>query len=78
MDTSDDKDMLMRQLAIFEFGCRNTLYLLFESLSESLSESLFESLSLSVYCLYQKRLAEKIPSRHLLVPVQQWKRQKKQ
>ena len=74
MDTSDDKDMLMRQLAIFEFGCRNTLYLLFESLSESL----FESLSLSVYCLYQKRLAEKIPSRHLLVPVQQWKRQKKQ
>ena len=64
MDTSDDKDMLMRQLAIFEFGCRNILYLLFESLY--------------IYCLYQKRLTEKIPSRHLLVQIQQRKRQKKQ
>ena len=64
MDTSDDKDMLMRQLAIFESGCRNILYLLFESLY--------------IYCLYQKRLTEKIPSRHLLVQIQQRKRQKKQ
>ena len=29
MDTSDDKDMLMRKLAIYEFGCRNILYLMF-------------------------------------------------
>ena len=44
MGTSDDKDMLMRKLAIYEFGCRNILYLMFESLS--------------IYCLYQKRLVE--------------------
>ena len=36
--------MLMRKWAIYEFGCRNILYLLFESLS--------------IYCLYQKRLVE--------------------
>ena len=33
MDTSDDRDMLMRKLAIYEFGCRNIFYLKFESLS---------------------------------------------
>ena len=44
MGTSDDKDMLMRKLGICEFGCRNILYLMFESLS--------------IYCLYQKRLVE--------------------
>ena len=32
MDTSHDKDMLMRKLAIYKFGCRNILYLMFESL----------------------------------------------
>ena len=32
MDTPDDKDMLMRQLAIYEFGSRNILYLMFESM----------------------------------------------
>ena len=36
--------MLMRKWAIYEFGCRNILYLMFESLS--------------IYCLYQKRLVE--------------------
>ena len=46
MDTSDDKGMLMRKLAICELGCRNILYLMFESLS--------------IYCLYQKRLVETI------------------
>ena len=33
MDTSDDKNMLMRKLAFYEFGWRNFLYLMFESLS---------------------------------------------
>ena len=28
MDTSDDKVMRMRKLAIYEFGCRNILYLM--------------------------------------------------
>ena len=46
MDTSDDKGMLMRKLAFYELGCRNILYLIFESLS--------------IYCLYQKRLVETI------------------
>ena len=46
MDTPDDKDMLMRKLTIYEFGCRNILHLMFESLS--------------IYCLYQKRLVETI------------------
>ena len=32
MDTSDHGDMLMGKLAIYEFGCRNILYLMFESL----------------------------------------------
>ena len=36
--------MLMRKWAIYEFGCRNILYLMFESLS--------------IYCLYQKKLVE--------------------
>ena len=38
----DDKDMLMRKLDICKFGCRNILYLMFESLS--------------IYCPYQKTL----------------------
>ena len=46
MDTPDDKDMLMRKLAIYEFACRYILYLIFESLS--------------IYCLQQKRLVEMI------------------
>ena len=33
MDMSDDKDMLMRKLVIYECGCREILYLMFESLS---------------------------------------------
>ena len=33
MDTSDDEDMLMRKLAIYEFGFRNILQLMLESLS---------------------------------------------
>ena len=28
MDTSDDKDILMRKVAIHEFGCRNILHLM--------------------------------------------------
>ena len=36
----------MRKLAIYEFGCRNILYLMFELLS--------------IYCLYQKRFVETI------------------
>ena len=44
MNTSDDKDMLMRKFAIYEFGCRNILFFMFESLS--------------IYYLYQKRLVE--------------------
>ena len=44
MDTSDDKDMLMRKLAIYKFECRNISYIMFEQLS--------------IYCLYQKRLVE--------------------
>ena len=27
MDTSDNKGMLMRKVAIFEFGCRETFYI---------------------------------------------------
>ena len=44
MDVLDDKDMLMRKLAIYLFGCRSSLYLMFKSLS--------------IFCLYQKRLVE--------------------
>ena len=33
MDSSDDKDMPIRKLAIYEFGCRDILYLMFESLT---------------------------------------------
>ena len=42
--SSDDKDMLVKKLATYEFGCRNILYLIFESLS--------------IYCLNQKRKAK--------------------
>ena len=38
--------MLMRKLAIHEFGCRNILYLMFESLS--------------IFCLYQSIPAKTI------------------
>ena len=44
--SSDDKDMLVKKLAIYEFGCRNILYLIFESLS--------------IYCLNQKRVVQTI------------------
>ena len=54
MATLDDKDMLMRKLAIYEFGCRNNLYLMFESLS--------------IYFLYQKRLAETIHDSEIVKP----------
>ena len=54
MDTSDDKDMLMRKLAIYKFGCRNISYLMFEPLS--------------IYCLYQKRLVETVRYSEILKP----------
>ena len=44
MDTSDVKDMLIRKLAIYEFWCRNILYLMLESLS--------------IHCPIQKRFVE--------------------
>ena len=44
MDLSDVKDMPMKKLAIYEFRCSNTLYLIFGSWS--------------IYCVYQKRLVE--------------------
>ena len=44
--SSEDKDMLMKKLAIYEFGCRNILYLIFESLS--------------IYYLNQKRVLQTI------------------
>ena len=46
--------MLVRKLAIYEFGCRNILYLMFESLS--------------IYCLYQKRLVETMCYSEILKP----------
>ena len=46
MYTSDEKDMLMQKLAICEFGCRNILYLMFESFS--------------IYFVYQKSLIETV------------------
>ena len=41
MDTSADKDMLMRKLTIYEFGCRNILHLMFVllSISEKISRN---------------------------------------
>ena len=54
MDTSDDKDMLMRKLATYEFGCKNTLYLMFESLS--------------ILSLYQKILVETICYSEIVKP----------
>ena len=54
MGTSDDKDMLMRKLVIYEFGCRNILHLMFESLS--------------IYSLYQKRLVETICYSEIVKP----------
>ena len=54
MGTSDDKDMLMRKLVIYEFGCRNILHLMFESLS--------------IYSLCQKRLVETICYSEIVKP----------
>ena len=54
MDTSDDKDMPMRKLVIYEFGCRNILYLTFESLS--------------TYSLVQERLVETICYSEIVKP----------
>ena len=54
MDTLGDKDMLMRKLVIYEFGCRNILYLMFESLS--------------IYSLYQKRLVETVCYSEIVKP----------
>ena len=55
MGTSDDKDVLTRKLAVYEFGCRNILYLMFESLS--------------IYCLYQKRLVETMCYSEIVKPI---------
>ena len=46
--------MQMRKLAFYEFGCRNILYLMFESFS--------------IYYLYQKRLAEAICHSEIVKP----------
>ena len=46
--------MRMRKLAFYEFGCRNILYLMFESFS--------------IYYLYQKRLAEAICYSEIVKP----------
>ena len=46
--------MLMRKLAIYEFGCRNILYLMFESLS--------------IFSLYQKILVETICCSEIVKP----------
>ena len=54
MDTLDDKYMLIRKLAIYEFECRNILYLMFELLS--------------VFCLCQKRLVETICYSEIVKP----------
>ena len=54
MDMLDDKDMLMRKSAIYEFGCRNIIYLMLESLP--------------IYCLYQKRLVETICFSEIVKP----------
>ena len=54
MDTSDDKDMLMRKLVIYECGCRNILYLMLESSS--------------IFCLYQKILADTISYSEIVKP----------
>ena len=56
MDTSDNKGMLMRKVAIFEFLDveKHFIFLTFESLS--------------IYCQYQKRLAETICYSEILKP----------
>ena len=56
MDTSDNKGMLMRKVAIFEFLDveKHFTFLTFESLS--------------IYCQYQKRLAETICYSEILKP----------
>ena len=54
MDTSDHRDMLMGKLAIYEFGCRNILYLMFDSLP--------------FYYIYQNRLVETICYSEIVKP----------
>ena len=46
--------MLMRKLAIYEFGCRSILYLIFELLY--------------IFCLYQKTLVETICYSEIVKP----------
>ena len=46
MDKSNDTNILMRKLAIYELRCRNVLHLMFKSLY--------------FYCLYQKSLEKTI------------------
>ena len=46
--------MLMRKLAIYEFGCLNIVYSMFELLS--------------IYCLYEKRLVETICYSEIVKP----------
>ena len=52
MNMSDDKDMLMRKLTTYEFGCRNNLYLMFELLS-LFSNSLCSNENNLIYFLKQ-------------------------
>ena len=54
MDTTIDKNMLVRKLAIHELGCGSILYLMFELLS--------------IYCLYKKRLVETICCSEIVKP----------
>ena len=54
MNTSHDKDILMRKSASYEFGCTNILYLMFELLS--------------IYWLYQNKLVETIRYSEIVKP----------
>ena len=55
--TLNDKDILMRKLAIYEFGCRNVSHVTFESLS--------------IYYLYQKKLVELVETMYYSEMVKQ-------
>ena len=54
MDTSDDKDILMRIPGTHEFGCRNMVHLMLWSLC--------------LYYLYQKRLGETAGCSEIVTP----------
>ena len=54
MDTSDEKDMIMRKLAIYGFGCKKVWIKKIELLSN--------------YCLYQRRLVETISYSEIVKP----------